>query len=207
MKVSILWLLVLAALWTNAAEWTVSTDIDEFEETTTVTAMSPTVRGKPYGWSNLVVRCTDGSKLEAYFIYDYLNRPSDDGDPIRIKFGDRKPHMQHVSTSRSGKGLFISNHAMPASLRRRLGTSAELLELEADLKKLAVEKFASDVITEPSLLTRFDYYGEGRVTIEYSLNGASKVVTEVLEACGVEKGKSDPPTAPAHLTAGKETAK
>lgn len=68
--------------------------------------MSPLSYGDPYGWSRVSARCTDGWQHELYFSFDYLNR-REDGAPIQVKLGDRKPEQCGMSESTSDKALFL----------------------------------------------------------------------------------------------------
>ena len=86
--------------------WTVSRSVDDFDGVSRVTAMSPLSYGDPYGWSRVSARCTDGWQHELYFSFDYLNR-REDGAPIQVKLGDRKPEQCGVSESTSDKALFL----------------------------------------------------------------------------------------------------
>lgn len=101
-------LLPLLALGCERGEesWTVSRGVDDFDRVSRVTAMSPPSYGDPYRWSRVSARCTDGWKHEVYFSFDYLNR-REDGAPIQVKLGDRKPEQCSVSESTSDGALFL----------------------------------------------------------------------------------------------------
>lgn len=108
MKSAMAMLLPLLALGGERGEesWTVNRSVDDFDGVSRVTAMSPPSYGDPYKRSRVSARCTDGWKHEVYFSFDYLNR-REDGAPIQVKLGDRKPEQCSVSESTSDGALFL----------------------------------------------------------------------------------------------------
>ena len=108
MKSAIAMLLPLLAIGAGAEErWTVNRSVDDFDGVSRVIAMSPLSYGDPYGWSRVSARCTNGWQHELYFSFDYLNRTGEDGAPIQVKLGDRKPEQCGVSESTIDKALFF----------------------------------------------------------------------------------------------------
>lgn len=151
---------VLAPAWTHAAAsaWTYIEDTDDFDGTTTAIARSPNTPGMPHRGSTVIVRCTDGTALEAYLTFGFLNRAAD--GPIAVKVGDAPPTQVRVGESQSRTALFLR----PGSLPQMVGFLVGL----ADADTLAV---------------RFVYYKEGRTTIKYDMTGSHTAIRQVLAAC------------------------
>lgn len=139
----------------NGAGWIVSERTDTFDGEFTTRAQSPLAIGEPYGTSAVVVRCSNGKDLDVFLAYRYLNRPGADDAAIQVKFDDEAPRQQSVGLSTNGRGLFLKS-----------------------------SWFAYKLAQSTSFATRFDYYGEGAVTIAYDLTGATDAIVEVLAACG-----------------------
>lgn len=138
----------------SACVWDTVEKTDSFDGTSAITASSPVVVGKPYGYSSLLVRCNNGNDLDVFIGYGYLNRPGADDAPIMVKFDNEAPRQQSVSESTNGKGLFLKGG-----------------------------RFAHKLARARSFVTRFDYYREGAVTIAYDLKGAKEPIEKVLAAC------------------------
>ena len=190
--------------------WTVSRSVDDFDGVSRVIAMSPLSYGDPYGWSRVSARCTDGWQHELYFSFDYLNR-REDGAPIQVKLGDRKPEQCGVSESTSDKALFLT--VLRDACREMVGEDVHCDKdicngwkpnssrlTEEDIGRMSQRQQIENIIRLrdsimaritligmmelDSLAIRFDYYNEGAVTIKYRLAGAREAIQEVLLACG-----------------------
>lgn len=148
-------------------EWTYEETVDDFSGRASASATSPPVRRGPYNTiSKLVVRCRGGYQLENLMSFSYLNRPGDDGAPVmaRVTMPDylqalgapKAPVPLHVNESTSGKGLFIREPPF---------------------------SFAQMLMLGDSFAVRFDYYGHGTVTFDYTLAGALDPIAKVRRAC------------------------
>ena len=166
----------------SETQWAVTTDVDDFEGVTRITALSPPALGEPFRRSTIVVRCVDGQKLEAFFSYDYLNRlAGEENSTIKVKFGADKPQTLFVKQGISGKSLFVVTGYV----------AFETLGVEFsgdyawDLRRRTPRMFVSMTrdAEQPTLATRFGFHAVGNVTINYSLIGAKTAIDEVLEAC------------------------
>lgn len=152
--------LVLTALYADVsnAAWTYSEDTDDFDGTTTAVAMSSNTIGKPHRASRVVVRCTDGTALEAYLTFGYLNRSGD--GPIAVKVGDTAPTQVRVGESESRTALFLHHGAFPEKV-----------------------EFLNGLAATDTFAVRFVYYKEGLTTIKYDMTGSHAAIRQVLTAC------------------------
>lgn len=144
--------------------WTHNASHDDFEGVSRVTA-SVSVAGEPYRTASFTFRCTDGGtynsrSIDAYFTFGYLNRAGADDAPLRVKFGDSRPHdWEVIGLAEGRRGLFMFDAK----------ASAERLALASSFK------------------VRLTYHNEvGPTTISFPMEGAQVAIGQVLESdCGV----------------------
>ena len=160
--------------------WRSSTDVDDFDGTRLVTATSATMVGEPYKRATLIVQCKNGTDLDIYAVFDYLNlvggtthgmhfidaswRQAADAPPLNFPL--------RMLEGDSGKSLFLQVHYTTwAGLAWR------------DNKVVFPRVVSQDLMSGSSFAIRLPYYGHGRAVVRWSLEGARRAVGEVYNAC------------------------
>ena len=169
------------ALGSEAGDaWHSSTDVDDFDGAKLVTAMSATVVGEPYRRATLIVQCKDGTDLDIYAVFDYLNLVGGTTHGIHFidaswrKVADAPPSNfpLRMLEGDSGKSLFLQVHYTTwAGLAWR------------DNKVVFPRVLSQDLMSGSSFAIRLPYYGHGRAVVRWSLEGARRAVGEVYNAC------------------------
>ena len=181
MKVLVAIIAIVIAHGSSADEtWAYLINEDDFDNETNHLAVSPVVRGKPYGWFRMTLGCEEERRPKLWLTmqFGYLNLLSEiDASeydttlwaPIGIRYsGDQQPRTVRMNKSDDGTSLY-------ASIRnnRRNQTA-----------------WADNLASNESVRFRFRYYGQGTVEILMPLDGAKEAVEKVIEECEFKPKRS-----------------
>lgn len=164
---------------TNEPEWELRTTENAFDRLTTARV---TVRGTPYKSASLIARCTNGTHLDLYMAFEYLNltnpRTYYDSTISRHRTLYGKYDIRRRMTLESGRSVVEHLAVSEGDSRRSLFMEGDQGDIGAHMVLLMATK---------SFILRFPYYNVGVVDIDWPMEGATEAIWGVLEACPAEK--------------------
>lgn len=135
-------------------KWDRHDQTDSFDGERRVMAVSPVVRGEPYGNSRMVLRCTDHRMLSWYVTFDYLNPSQRNGSlvPIQTRWFHPPSYADLQRSTGSDPDVVGTGHATMA----RHDTDTLFI---GSSDRAWMHGVARSLIYSDSFAIRFGYYG------------------------------------------------